>query len=639
MNEENTKLRGVIIVGVIILAGLLSATGLVSITTGDAHTYDVNTFSSYEQLLDFLQSKSRSSHGSYWGLEESVRMFKGDNAVPMMADSENGYSVDYSETNIQVEGVDEPDIVKTDGTYLYIVANSKLYIVRAYPAEDAEVLSVIDLDENVYLIDIFINEDRLVIFGTSSRHSEDHDEDSYWWSVSTTVIKIYDISDRENPDLTKDVEMDGTYFDSRMIGEYIYVIAVEYSYMVYNVKDGNGTLAIPEITVNDETSQVPPNQIYYVDVPGNVDTMTHVLALNIFDEEVTQKSFLLGSSQNMYVSMNNIFLTYTKYYYTFSPVYGYNYDSEESTFIHRISISNGDVSYTGQGKVPGRILNQFSMDEHDGHFRIATTIGHVSRSGGGSTNNVYILDDTLNITGRVEDLAPGERIYSVRFMGDRGYVVTFKKVDPLFVIDLKDPDNPSVLGKLKIPGYSDYLHPFDENHIIGIGKDTVEAEEGDFAWYQGIKMALFDVSDYENPKEIAKVIIGDRGTESPALHDHKAFLFDREKELLVLPVSLYEIDEEIKEQQGDIEGNTYGEFTFQGAYVYRLSLEDGFEYQGRITHLDDEDILKSGYYGYWGSSSIQRSLYIGDVLYTISESMVKMNSLDDLSEINSLELA
>jgi uncharacterized secreted protein with C-terminal beta-propeller domain len=229
-------------------------------------------------------------------------------------------------------------------------------------------------------------------------------------------------------------------------------------------------------------------------------------------------------------------------------------------------------------------------------------------------------------------------------MGEKAYLVTFKKVDPFFTIDLSDPENPKVLGKLKIPGYSDYLHPFDENHIIGIGKDTVEALDDlkenrgiDFTWYQGIKIALFDVSDFENPKELAKIVIGDRGTNSPALQNHKAFLFDREKELLVIPVSLCEISEEIKERNDGYTGNIHGDFTFQGAYVYRLSLE-GFEYRGRITHLDDQDIIKSSYWGYYGDKAIHRSLYIGDTLYTISNSMVKMNNLEDLSEISSVEL-
>ena len=286
------------------------------------------------------------------------------------------------------------------------------------------------------------------------------------------------------------------------------------------------------------------------------------------------------------------------------------------------------------------------MDEYDGFFRIATTIGHSWSSDTQSTNNIYILDEALQRISEIEDIAPGEEIYSARFMGERAYLVTFKKIDPFFTIDLSDPYHPEILGKLKIPGYSDYLHPYDEDHIIGIGKETVEPLEEeqewrniDFAWYQGLKIALFDVSDFDNPQEIAKVVIGDRGTDSPALSDHKAFLFDKEKELLVIPVSLYTIDNEIKQQQGNYTGSLYGEYTFQGAYVYNLNLEDGFTLQGRVTHMDEDDMLKSGFYPEY-ASSIMRSLYIEDYLYTISENMVKINDLTDpsLSELAAIGL-
>ncbi|HUS99742.1 MAG TPA: beta-propeller domain-containing protein, partial [Candidatus Thermoplasmatota archaeon] len=211
-----------------------------------------------------------------------------------------------------------------------------------------------------------------------------------------------------------------------------------------------------------------------------------------------------------------------------------------------------------------------------------------------------------------------------------------------------------ILGELKIPGYSEYLHPYDETHIIGIGKEVDPTIDEDkvhtpgaiyYTAILGLKIALFDVSDFENPKEVAKVVIGDRGTDSPALYDHKAFLFDREKELLVIPVSLYEILQEVKDKYINSNGKEtlFGEFTFQGAYVYGLSLDNGFEYQGRITHQTPEEIQQQNtdYYWYWGSSStdITRTLYIGDVLYTVSDSMVKMNNLGDLSEINSISLS
>jgi hypothetical protein len=226
-------------------------------------------------------------------------------------------------------------------------------------------------------------------------------------------------------------------------------------------------------------------------------------------------------------------------------------------------------------------------------------------------------------------------------MGDRCYLVTFQKVDPLFVIDLSDATNPQVLGKLKIPGYSDYLHPYDETHLIGIGKETIEDEIGDFSWYQGVKISIFDVSDVEHPKEIAKIEIGDRGTDSPVLRDHKAFLFDRSRNLLVLPILLAEIDEE--KYPNGVPPSTHGDFTYQGAYIFHISLTEGLIFRGRITHLTDTtDLQNSGIY-FNSPYYIQRSLYIQEdsepaLLYTISNNKVKCNSLIDLTEQASIEL-
>ncbi|MBI4170202.1 MAG: beta-propeller domain-containing protein, partial [Candidatus Aenigmarchaeota archaeon] len=369
----------------------------------------------------------------------------------------------------------------------------------------------------------------------------------------------------------------------------------------------------------------------------------------------------------------------------------------QKTVLHKIAVKDGKVEYKSRGEVPGTPLNQFSMDEHNGYFRIATTTRSLGSFGGSigvattqtavkqvtveqtnapeslvsssegqgitleenqqltkpveqpmptavappqperpsTLNHIYVLDENMNIAGRLENLAPDERIYSARFIGDRVYLVTFRQIDPLFVIDLKDPANPKVLGKLKIPGVSDYLHPYDENHVIGIGKEAVEAKEGNFAWFQGVKLSLFDVSDVENPKEIAKYVIGHRGTDSEALRDHKAFLFDREKKLLVIPVLLAKINEE--QYPNGVPDSAYGEYTFQGAYAFELTKENGFVLRGKITHVEDDSLAKSGYY-YFSPYSVKRSLYIGNNLYTLSDKMVKINDLSDLREIKSVEL-
>ena len=653
MDRERVTFQAFFLAVVLVGAGLLGAL-MVSSPGQGSYSYAVKTFSSYDELATFLSRNHANFSGDIgggWYLEDSsLAVPRSQNAATdgsTKSESLGGDTVDYSETNVQVEGVDEPDIVKTDGNYLYLVTSSSVIIVQAYPPEQAVIVATIPLVENATISNLFVNQDRLILLGTSWEYPSYNGgyREYYWWGgTSTTLIHIYDISQRDNPTIYQEIEVDGWYVDARMIDDYVYVVSTESSYDVYYVLEDNTTLNIPQIRVDGETANISAESIHYVDIPERLDTMTHILSVDLDTKEITQESYLLGSSHTMYMSADNLFLVYTKYTYDYPLFRGGG--NEDTTIIHKIAIDQGDISYTAQGEVPGRILNQFSMDEYDGFFRIATTIGHSWSSDTQSTNNIYILDEALQRISEIEDIAPGEEIYSARFMGERAYLVTFKKIDPFFTIDLSDPYHPEILGKLKIPGYSDYLQPYDEDHIIGIGKETVEPLEEeqewrniDFAWYQGLKIALFDVSDFDNPQEIAKVVIGDRGTDSPALSDHKAFLFDKEKELLVIPVSLYTIDDEIKQQQGNYTGSMYGEYTFQGAYVYNLNLEDGFTLQGRVTHMDEDDMLKSGFYPEY-ASSIMRSLYIEDYLYTISENMVKINDLADpsLSELAAIGL-
>ena len=552
-------------------------------------------FSSYEELKSFI--KARSQARPYWGRAPYSLAAEANKGS-------GGFVPDYSKTNIQVEGVDEADIVKTDGEYIYIVSGKSVFIVKAYPAEEAEVLSQIDLNGSYR--GMFINGESLVILEERGRlDGED----------LRTFIKVYDVSDRGSPDFKRDVSLDGGYFNSRMIGDYVYAVLNQPAYF------RDGEVNLPKIYSGDCAEEIHASTIYYSDVTDSFYAFTTIIAVNVqnHEQKPTHKTFLLGASGGMYVSLNNIYITIS---------------GAEGTLIHRFHIEGNEIECAAKGEVPGYTLNQFSMDEYEGYFRLATTTGHLARSWEepSSRNHIYVLDRDLRITGKLEDLAPGERIYSARFMGDRCYLVTFRKVDPLFVIDLKDPSNPMVLGKLKIPGYSDYLHPYDEKHIIGIGKETVAAEEGDFSWYQGVKISLFDISDVEKPKEIAKYIIGDRGTDSPVLRDHKALLFDAPRNLLVIPVLVAEIHRE--KYPNGFPPYTYGDYVWQGAYVFTISPDEGLVLKGRITHLENAiSFMKSGYY-FSSTYSVKRSLYIDNVLYTISDTKIKMNNLENLDQIN-----
>ena len=651
MEEKNQKILAFAVL-IVLLTATIAGAYLITNLINEKYSYQVKTFSSYDELLDFLKTKNQDYNSYFQYTNDILARVESDSSSGSKTSGEG--SVDYSETNVQVEGVDEPDIVKTDGTYIYVLANLDLYILKAYAADDAELLSKISIKDDVYVSEFFVNNDYLIVFGSSNnypilygkavaeddeRSGEEITDGENFWEVSSSVIKIYDVSNRANPVLVKDIEIDGTYFDSRMIGDYIYVVSSEYSYYIYRYYNDNYTLNVPEIKIDNDTTKISYSQIYYIDSPEVVDSMTHVISIDLEDLSVNEKSFLIGVSENMYMSEDNIYLVYTNYDYNARPLFETYASNEETTVIHKIHVDDGKINYVTKGEVSGRVLNQFSMDEYNGFFRIATTSGYSWDQNNPSKNNIFVLNQDLEEISSIEDIAPGEQIYSARFLGEKAYLVTFKNTDPFYTIDMSDPYNPMILGYLKIPGYSSYLHPYDANHIIGIGKETIESNNPNFAWYQGLKIALFDVSDFENPVLVDKYIIGDRGTDSPVLYDHKAFLFSKEKNLLVIPVSLYEISDETKNKYDEFPGPDYGEFTFQGAYVFILNL-DGFTYRGRITHLSDDEKQNNEYWWYWGeaSSYITRSLYIEDTLYTISNKMVKMNSLDDLSEINSVEL-
>ena len=580
----------------------------------------ISRFSSYEELEEFVNVNTQDkgmlvTPERFWsGAAEA----EGDAAAPAASG--------YSTTNIQVAGVDEADIVKTDGEHIYVVSGNKTIIVKAYPPEQAQIVSEIELEGTI--IGIFINGDRLVLFEQEMPYYVYYDdvpvvEESYVPYISPAIaIKVYDVSDRENPQLQREVSSDGQYISSRMIGDYTYVVANEPVY------EEEGELNLPKIHVGGNETEIPATDIYYSDVSDYYYMYTTIIAINTQndDQEPTYETILLGASSNLYVSLNNIYLTF--------PVWGTDILGREvwdspKTSIHRIHVEGDEIEYVASGEVPGMVLNQFCMDEYDGHFRVATTTyGETTR------NHVYILDMDLNIVGSLEDLAPGETIYSARFMGERGYLVTFKQVDPLFVIDLSDPYNPEELGYLKVTGYSDYLHPYDENHIIGIGKETTDA--GEFAWYLGVKISLFDVTDVSNPVEISKYEIGDRGTDSPVLWDHKAFLFDKSRNLLVMPVLVAEIDE--SEYPEGVPSWAYGEPVWQGAYVFHISPDVGLNLTGGITHIEDLADLEQDYPYFYSPFAVTRSLYIDDVLYTISQAKIMMNSLENLDYINEVEL-
>ena len=557
------------------------------------------------------------------------------NAANSTADSKTD---DYSTTNIQVQDVDEGDIVKTDGNYIYQVNKQRVVIVKAIPGpgQKMKVMGIVNCADNKLVPrEIYLQGNKLIVIGSSQANFPIYNEaDGVRKEIypsrrtihESTKAMIYDMTDKANVKLIRELELEGGYVSSRKIGTSLYLVAndeVDY-YSIQN-GDDNATPTYWDSRLNVGTVSVAYNSIRYF--PGAVEPNYMMVAgINIEELGMANVTTYLGAGQNIYASAENLYVAVTD---DTAANSGNTY--EENTQLYKFAMKDSKLTYLCKGTVPGITLNQFSMDESENSFRIATSRDNTRTAEDGvSRNALYILDSMLSITGKIDDMAPGEKIYSVRFMGDRAYVVTFKTVDPLFVIDLKDPAKPAVLGSLKIPGYSDYLHPYDENHLIGFGKDTIEIKGQ--AYYLGLKIALFDVTDVSHPIQQYSEMIGDRGTDSELLRNHKALLFSREKNLLAFPVTLMEQ----KNISGSKDSLQYGQFTFQGALVYNLDLKTGFKLKGRITHLSGEDYLKAGNSWYDSDKNVQRIIYIGDKLYTLSNGMIKANAISDLKEKDSI---
>ncbi|SFH59820.1 Secreted protein containing C-terminal beta-propeller domain [Tindallia magadiensis] len=604
----------------------------------------IRKLSGYEELKELLEEKEMDfdyRHVVEWGMEESM-----ESALP--ADSSAKQSIDYSSTNIQVEGVDEGDIVKTDGSYLYRVTAGKILILKVDPASSMEKIGSIDLNDGFRPTEIYLDDDYLVVLGSgpslrpikdpvlydSAESSELTVSDvaegidgrriypSFYWNMpSTSRLQVYDIKNPEEAAMIREVILEGQLFTSRKIGKDIYFVTnrnLDYygmnrveaekakSYMKPKYKDS---------AIRDgEVQQVEFEEIgYFPDsITANYITVAGVQLDHIDKPVITE--VLMGRGDHLYASRKNLYMAMEK-----------RKAGETETDIFRFALKEGAIKHQATGTVPGRVLNQFSMDEYDETFRVATTTGQMWRMDEHtSKNHVFILDLDLKIVGSIEDIAPTERIYSARFMGDRAYLVTFREIDPFYVIDIKDPLHPKILGYLKIPGYSDYLHPYDENHILGFGKEVYDIKGN--AIPGGFKIGLFDVTDVEAPIEKFKLEIGDTGTDSELLRNHRALLFSKERDLIAFPITIMTKSNEEQEK------NPWqrGMFTFQGAHVYGLDLEEGFQLKKEITHLNVMDYIKAGSHWYGSDKNVDRILYIDDLLLTISDYKMQRHDLETL---------
>jgi uncharacterized secreted protein with C-terminal beta-propeller domain len=552
------------------------------------------------------------------------------------AGNETSAPTSHSNTNTQEAGVDEADIIKTDGNYIYLVQNNELIILDAWPADETHIISRTPIVDNGWIQGIYLDGDRVTVISSSwlSGRYEVPEMTAGgrvvgdlairpiwggWWSKPQVKVTVMDVSDRANPKKVNETTYDGSLSSSRKVDSRIYLVldnSIDVPAPEIIEKDGNSYYEsaetyrarleamsledlLPGYTITDTATgqqthgYLGQTNLYIPKSIEDTQSMFSVVLMDLADSNPGPKATtsVVGFSGTVYASTENLYVTSESWD---SPLRGW--DGDPQTDVYKFALNDNSVPLAGAGEVPGWVHNQFSMGENGDDFHIATTT-----SSGGISNNVFTLQDKgdhLDITGGLTGLAFSERIYSARFIGDRGYLVTFRQVDPLFTLDLSDPTKPEVAGILKIPGYSSYLHPVGENLLIGFGRDaTLDGR------IQGLQASLFDVSDIHDPKLIGTYKFQDDSshpgwfwTSSGAEWDHHAFSYFADEKVLAVPI----LD--------------WGWWNGQGKLaLLKLDETSGFTKLADIQH----------------NGEVSRSLRIDHFIYSIGTDAVKVISLDD----------
>lgn len=548
-----------------------------------------------------------------------------DESAQSSASEDKATANNESTTNNQVEGVEEGDIVVVKDGFIYTAKDQSITVVNAKDPKNLKMATSIKLKESQYISKLALYDNLLIVIG-----------DQYIEKARTAMVtaSFYDISNPSNPKHVRDVGQEGFLQDIRITKDTLYLIGNMYP-NYWMLQEDNKTDLKPKTfdsMAGTEYKNLPLEKISILPntMDGTYSLITAVDLKNGAKTTANTKGYLGGSS-GLYMSENALYLT--------TPMYESNNEvsSEKrvmdmiwlprsaDTQIFKWNVDGTTLNFAGSTEVKGTVLNQYSMDEYKGNFRIFTTEGNTWDEKSTSYNHLFILDEHLKTLGSVKDMAPGEKIYSARFMGEKAYVVTFKQVDPLFVIDVANPKKPTVLGELKIPGFSNYLHPLDETHLIGIGYDTEQRYDSytkrNFTVTTNMKMSLFDVSDFRNPKEQSTVKIGGKGSSSEVQYNPKALFRNKEFNYFGFPVVLYETG------KGD-------EVVYQGqgAQIYEITAEKGIVLKGNIINRNNDESYEN-----W-EQVVQRVVYIDDTLYTIARNEVKSYQLNDFKPLDTLTI-
>jgi hypothetical protein len=602
--------------------------------------------------------------------------------IPAPSEGNGEQASQYSETNTQVAGVDEADFVKNDGGTIYILAGGKFKIIDAWPPEESRVIASYPVEGEPKKL--YVSNGRALIYSALDASGDTYygtygGECTYGYDCDFTgdgrplKITVLDISDLEAPVLLRETRLSGSYVNSRRIGPAVYTVVsfpeIHFPGIStwpedlprYCTDDGGAIFARILIRVKFKELKEANRRIIedtrITDwIPGLADTLyvggspftsenilggcegfyesglgdgrllLTILSMSMETLDPVATATIVGRPGAVYASKEALYIA-SRHDAGYG---GWSYDEsgsiQQATTVHKFALL-GDppgALYAASGVVKGNVLNQFSMDEHEGYLRLATTTGHVPDPNVHSTVSILAeRSGELKLAGQVDNIAPTEDIRSARFSGDRGFIVTFKKTDPLFVLDLSDPGSPSIAGELHIPGFSTYMHMMDETHLLTIGYDA--DDQGSFAWFQGIQLQVFDISNMADPRLSAREVIGTRGSTSDAATNHLAFNYFPPKDLLALPMMICEGGS----------GGTYGDImTFSGLLVYRVTVEEGFGLLGRVSHEapETEETYRYACSNWWtdSNSQVKRSIVMDDTIFSVALDQIKVQSLGSI---------
>ncbi len=640
------RLMGATAIGLLVAAGGMECIPIPNGDDNQPRVAALRGFDSEQELHDYLVDQVRTEQNRDDGGGIGIFPFFGGLPSPAadesFADSDDGAadsageSVDFSTTNIQEAGVDESDIVKNDAETIFALQDRTIHVVDASPAGELAEVATIELDfygDSLYfngttLIALsqnygFYYEDDVVFEGDADAAQTSTDVlGGPYFDGAQTNIDFYDVTDPAAPTTIATVKLEGNLVSSRLIDTKLHVVTNSYPNFPFdltpiNLESTTVSEWIPDYQIETDAGMVADGDVVaWPDVfrpeDPNGYSITTVVTIDVTDPTAEFASTAITADAGViYASTEALYLTDTDYSFT-------DFAAQTDTIVHKLSFTETGTEYIASGIVPGRPLNQYALGEYEDHLRIATTVDDFTSA---SSNNVYVMGVdgiNLDVVGQVEGIAPGETIYAVRFLGPRGFVVTFKRIDPLFTLDLADPTDPQIIGELKVPGYSDHIQLLDENHLLTIGKDAQDA--GDFAWVQGVQLSIFDVTDMAEPTLLHKEIIGGRGSSSEANSNPKAFNYYPPLNALAFPMDEY---------GSETSGPEFGGHVFTGLYVYRVTVENGFEELGRISSSDglQEDDCFFGYYGF------TRGVFIDDTVYAVRGDGVKAALVEDVSTI------